>query len=186
VIAAPKGRTANLLGALALAVSDHVSETAVDRRGYSQTAAAALSALEQFLDRPSVDQLSRVVGLTQSGGVRLVDRLEFDGLVRRGSAADARLTTVSLTAAGRRVSRRLARSRLETLDGFLAPLSPKEQDEFAALAGRVLVGMIRAPGASRWICRRCDLAACGRPIGQCPIEQHTRIQESSRPGGRPG
>jgi DNA-binding MarR family transcriptional regulator len=186
VIAAPEGRAANLLGALALAVSDRVSEMMADRPGYSQTAAAALSALDQFLDRPSVDQLSRVVGLTQSGGVRLVDRLEFDGLVRRGATADGRLTTVSLTAAGRRVARRLVRSRLETLDGFLAPLTPEEQDEFAALAGRVLVGMIRAPGARRWICRLCDLPACGRPIGQCPIEQHTRPEEPSRPSGAPG
>jgi len=50
------------------------------------------------------------------------------------------------------------------------------RDTLAALLARVLVGMMREPGATRWMCRLCGLSACGRAAGHCPIvrEAHTR------------
>jgi DNA-binding MarR family transcriptional regulator len=169
-------RTANLLGALALGISDRVGEAVAPRAGHSESTGAALSSVDQFLDQPSVDLLSRVVGLSQSGTVRLVDRLERDGWVRRGSGADGRTTTVSLTSAGRREALRLEASRLDVLDGLLEPLTKSEQETLAMLVGRILVGMMREPGATRWMCRLCDLSACGRPAGHCPIEQEARAR----------
>ena len=50
-------RSANLLGALSLALSDRMSHAVAAAAGQSQTAAAALSALHHFLDAPSVDLL---------------------------------------------------------------------------------------------------------------------------------
>ena len=174
--AAPAGHTGNLLGAMALAVSDRMAEALADRSGRSESAAATLSALDQFLGEPSIDQLSRVLGLSQSGTVRLVDRLEQDGLVRRGAGMDGRTTTVLLTGAGRRAARRLEEARLQVLDGVLEPMTDDEQRTFAKLVGRVLVGMMREPGATRWMCRLCDLSACGRPAGHCPLEQEARAR----------
>ena len=55
--------------------------------GQSESAAAALSALLHFLDRPSVDLLRQVLGLTSSGTVRLVDRLAESGLCAAGARA---------------------------------------------------------------------------------------------------
>lgn len=173
---APSGRAANVYGALMLATSDRMVESVQAELGLSETAAAALSALNQFLDHPAVDQLAQVVGLTQSGGVRLVDRLERDGLVRRGAGTDRRSASVSLTSAGRRLAHKVETSRLQLLDDVMAPLSAKDRDTLAALAGRMLVGMMREPGATRWICRLCDLAACGRPAGHCPLEQAARAR----------
>ena len=172
--ASPARQPANLLGALALAVSDRMAEEMADRSGHSDTAAAALSALDEFLGQPSIELLARVVGLSHSGTVRLVDRLERDGLVRRRSGLDRRATNVSLTAAGRRAARRIQKSRLEALDAILDPLSNSERATFTVLAGRILVGMMREPDATRWICRLCDLSACGRPDGHCPIEHEAR------------
>jgi DNA-binding MarR family transcriptional regulator len=174
--AAPAGHGANLLGALALAVSDRVAEAGADRSGRSESAAAALSALDQFLGHPSIDQLAQVLGLSQSGTVRLVDRLEGDGLVQRGAGEDGRITTVSLTPAGHRAAHRLEAARLEVLDGVLEPLTVSERRSFSALLGRILVGMMREPGATRWICRLCDLSACGRPAGHCPLEREARLR----------
>jgi DNA-binding MarR family transcriptional regulator len=173
---APPGHAANVLGALILATSDRMVESVGVELGLSETAAAALSALNQFLDRPTVDQVAKVVGLTQSGGVRLVDRLERDGLVRRGAGTDRRSASVSLTAAGRRLAEKVEASRLQLLGEVTAPLSAADRDTLAALAGRLLVGMMREPGATRWICRLCDLAACGRPAGHCPLEQAARAR----------
>lgn len=76
----PSNQAANLLGALAIAVTDRLGESLV----HSPSAAALLSAVDQFLDAPTLDGLAQVVGLSQSGAVRLVDRLERDGYVRRG------------------------------------------------------------------------------------------------------
>ncbi|MGV2386825.1 MAG UNVERIFIED_CONTAM: MarR family transcriptional regulator, partial [Thermobifida fusca] len=77
-------RVANVLGALALAVTDRTSAAIAAAAGQSVSAAAALSAMHHFLDRPTLDQLRRVLGLTHSGAVRLVDRLVDAGLVTRG------------------------------------------------------------------------------------------------------
>jgi DNA-binding MarR family transcriptional regulator len=176
VTGAPAGQAANLLGALALAVSNRVAEAVASQSGRSESAAAALSALDQFLGQPSIDRLSQVLGLSQSGTVRLVDRLEDEGLVRRGSGADGRTTIVQLTSAGRRAARQLEATRLEVLDTVLGPLSESERRTLATLVGRVLVGMMREPGATRWTCRLCDLSACGRPAGHCPIEREAHLR----------
>lgn len=166
----PPSKPANLLGALAAAVTDRLGEAL----GHSPSAAALLSAVDQFLDAPSIDRLAQVVGLSQSGAVRLVDRLERDGYVRRGPGADARSRSVHLTSAGRRAARRVRQGRLGLLNDLLAPLDEHERQTFSALVGRLLVGMMREPGAIGWTCRLCDLHACGRPEGYCPLEQEAR------------
>ncbi len=165
---------ANLLGALALGVVDRLDASLDATVGRSQSAAAALSALDQFLNAPGIDRLAQVLGLTQSGAVRLVDRLARDGYVRRAPGADGRSVAVRLTTAGRRAARRVREQRLELLEELVSSLDEDEQAAFAALAGRLLAAMMREPGAVRWTCRLCDVHACGRPDGLCPLEQEAR------------
>lgn len=172
----PGARTANLLGALALAVSDRCLQAAGQATGHAETEAATLSAIDQFLDGPSIDRLSAVIGLSQSGTVRLVDRLEREGLVRRGPGGDRRATSVTLTPDGRKAAYQIEAGRLRLLEEVLAPLQAAERDLLAELTGKLLVGMMREPGATRWTCRLCDLGACGRPAGHCPIEQAARLR----------
>ena len=50
-------RQANVLGALALVLTDQTAHSVAAAAGQSISAAAALSALHQFLDRPTLDQL---------------------------------------------------------------------------------------------------------------------------------
>ena len=102
-------RTGNLLGALSLAVADRTTDSVAGAAARSITGAAALSALVHFLERPSIDLLRQVLGLTSSGTVRLVDRLERDGLVTREPGDDGRVTTIVLTPAGRSAGRRSPR-----------------------------------------------------------------------------
>jgi DNA-binding MarR family transcriptional regulator len=161
--------TGNRLGALALAVTDRTSEAVTGAATHSDSVAAALSALHHILDGPSIDRLRQVLGLTHSGAVRLVDRLERAGYARRRPGPDARTTVVVLTASGRRAAARVTAARAEVLDAALAALSPAERDTLDELVGKVLVGMMREPGATLWTCRLCDTEACGRYTGQCPI-----------------
>jgi len=168
-------RAGNLLGALSLSVADRTAEAVGDAAGQSETAAIALSALDQFLGEPSLDRLRRVLGLTPSGAVRLVDRLEHAGYVkRRPSAEDARSVSVHLTASGRRAARRVARARGEVLNDALASLGDGERERFEELLARVIPSMMRGPGATRWLCRLCDMEACGRDEGHCPVASAAR------------
>ena len=159
----------NLLGALGLAVADRLHGRLAADAHQGPTGAAALAALDQFLGDPTVDLLRQVLGLTSSGTVRLVDRLAEAGLVERADGPDRRSTVVVLTSAGRRAAQRVTAARRHVLADALAVLSPAERRQFAALAGRVLVGLAGSPGGNGWMCRLCDLAACGRAAGRCPV-----------------
>ena len=166
----------NLLGAFTLAVADRASDAVGGAAGQSGAAAAALSALQQFLDAPSVDRLRRVLGLTPSGAVRLVDRLAGAGYVERGPGPDGRTVSLHLTDAGRQAAEQVHAARAGVLDGALAVLTPEERDTFAELTGRMLIGLMQGPGATRWMCRLCDLGACGRADGRCPVANEARAR----------
>ncbi len=157
-------RAANLLGAMSLVVADQAADATAEAAGRSDSAAAALSALLHFLDRPSIDRLRQVLGLTSSGTVRLVDRLAESGYVRRESGAEA----------GQAAAARVSRARADVLERSLSVLAPAERATFERLAGKVLVGMMRGPGATRWICRLCDIGVCRGAVGGCPVGQAAR------------
>ncbi len=167
-------RAANLFGALCQVIADQMSDAVAQAAGRSESAAAALSALGNFLDRPSVGLLRQVLGLTSSGTVRLVDRLAESGYVERGAGGDGRSTAVTLTESGRLAAQRVGDARAAVLTGALAALSPAERETFEQLAGMVLIGMMRGPGAARWICRLCDIGTCRGAPGGCPVGNTAR------------
>jgi len=166
-------RDANLLGALALVITDRTSDAIVAAAGQSVSAAAALSALHHFLDRPTIDRLRLVLGLTPSGAVRLVDRLEAAGYVTRATGDDKRYREVALTRKGQRAAAKVGAVRGAVLNGALAQLSSEERTTLHALMGKLMDSFVRGnldrgPGVAGWICRLCDTTACGREDGHCP------------------
>ena len=167
-------RAANMAGALALVIADQMSDAVSAAAGRSESGAAALAALLHFLDEPSVDLLRRVLGLTSSGTVRLLDRLGESGFIERGPGADGRSTSVTLTESGRAAAQRVAEARAAVLERALSALTPHERAEFERLAGQMLVGMMRGPGAVRWICRLCDTGVCRGGAGGCPVGNAAR------------
>ena len=169
-------REANVLGALALVLTDQMSDAAARAAGQSASAAAALSALHQFLDRPTIDRLRQVLGLTPSGAVRLVDRLAEAGLVTRGAGVDGRSRSVTLTARGRRVAARVEAARHGVLAGALAELSPAQRADFGVLLDRVISAVVAQKDGGAWICRLCDLTACERAEGRCPAANAAAVR----------
>jgi DNA-binding MarR family transcriptional regulator len=142
--------------------------------GRPESAAAALCALLHFLDRPTVDLLRQVLGLTSSGTVRLVDRMAELGHVERGRGSDGRSTSVTLTQAGQAAAHRVAAARAEVLESALAGLSRDDRDALRRILGTMLVGLMRGPGAVRWMCRLCDTGACRGAEGGCPVGNAAR------------
>lgn len=170
----PFDRAANLLGALSLILADQTADAVAQAAGRSDSAGAALSALLHFLDRPSIDLLRQVLGLTSSGTVRLIDRLAESGYVERVPGSDGRSTSVVLTDAGRDAALGVSAARAQVLQGAMAGLSPDERLMLEQLAGKLLVGMMRGPGATRWGCRLCDIKVCRGTPGGCPIGNAAR------------
>jgi MarR family transcriptional repressor of emrRAB len=171
-------RDANLLGALGLAVADRLAEAAESAGGASS--AEALVALNGRAAGASIDALAGIVGLSHSGAVRLVDRLARDGLVERRRAADQRSAALVLTPAGRRAARRILTRREAEMHSLLALLTDGEQDALTQVAERILAELGTAPGAERRVCRLCDLEACGRTRGRCPVSPRGGGSSSER------
>ena len=146
-------------------------------------AAPALSALLHFLDRRTVDLLRQVLGLTSSGTVRLVDRMAESGYVRRGPGPDGRSTSTSLTGAGRAAAEQVAAARTGVLLAALGGLSPAERETLRELMSKLLAGLIRGPGAVRWMCRLCDTGVCRGTVGGCPVGNAVRERYAVHGGG---
>jgi DNA-binding MarR family transcriptional regulator len=161
--------SANVLGALALKLHDRMSAAVAEAAGEPESGATTLSWMSSFAEQPRVGLLHQMLGLTPSGAVRLIDRLEADGHLRRGPGADGRSTSVRLTARGRRTARRVSAARLAVLTDALAVLSEDERETLDALVGRVLAGLKRDATATRFMCRLCDAQACGHARGACPV-----------------
>ena len=170
----------NVMGALTVALADRLGDAATRAAGGSLSAAAALSSMEDFLDGPTIGRLQEVLGITPSGAVRLVDRLEDLGFVERSTGDDGRIRHVSLTRAGHRAAAAVRKARGEVLESALAVLSDSEREELDVLVGRILFGLRRSPGATRWTCRLCDTGACGRERGLCPFVPELGLDRSRR------
>jgi DNA-binding MarR family transcriptional regulator len=173
-------RPANVFGALALVVADQIADATAEAAGRADSAPAALAALLHFLDRPTVDVLRQVLGLTSSGTVRLLDRLAEAGYVEREQGADRRSTAIVLTGAGRAAAEQVCGARADVLDRVTAALSPAERADLDRLTGKLLVGMMREPGAVRWICRLCDTGICRGSPGGCPVGNAARERYAAR------
>jgi DNA-binding MarR family transcriptional regulator len=151
---------ANVMGALALAITDRL-------RGESD-AAALITLLER--GPLTIEWLRRIVRLSHSAAVRLVDRLAGQDLVRRRAGPDRRSVSIALTPRGRRAATHLRGERERVLVGLLAPLEPAQRSTLLALAEQLLGGMVSGRWEARLICRLCDHGACTR-AGGCPVDR---------------
>lgn len=157
-------RTANLLGAVGLAVADRIEATARDVLGRAGETPAALVVIGHG-SGPSNDQLRRILGLSHPGTVRLVDRLVADGLVERREGRDRRAIALYLSDRGTALREDLLQGRLAAIRPLLTPLTDGEQETLAALLHEVLSSMETTQAERRTLCRLCDDRVCT----DCPI-----------------
>jgi DNA-binding MarR family transcriptional regulator len=170
-------RLVNIVGALAVALSDAVESATSAAAGQTGATPAGLVVLLDLLAGRSVDDLRHAVDLTHSGGVRMVDRLVVEGLAERRRGADARSIAIFLTPRGRRLARHAREARRAALAEVLGVLDDHEQEQLTRITEKLIGAVVarrlevRAAGhepAGGWLCRLCDPLACGRPDGACP------------------
>lgn len=160
--------TTNAFGALALAVADRMEESVAAVAGHGASGPAALVALDGLAAGRSIDSLRRILDLTHSGTVRLVDRLAAARLVERRIGADVRAVSLHLTPEGRRAARRVGAAREAALEQVLSPLDAAQRDELNSLLSALFRGLAPSDDDARRLCRLCDADGCGRRRGTCP------------------
>jgi DNA-binding MarR family transcriptional regulator len=159
-------RLANLLGALALTITDRTRDAICSTAGSSTSATSAIIHLSHAPPN-GIETLRRVLALSHSATVRLIDRLSAEGLVERAPAGrDRRSVVLSLTERGREVARIVERDRLDALRRTLeATLSSEQRLQLTALVEIMLNGLTDREPALWRICRLCCFAACP----DCPV-----------------
>jgi MarR family transcriptional regulator, negative regulator of the multidrug operon emrRAB len=154
-------RLENLLGAVSVAV--------MDRNPQNPNSAALVSLY--WNDGLSVDNLARIVLLSQPGTVRLVDRLVAAGLVRRATShTDRRVRLLHLTARGKHRCEQILSERTTQLASVVADLDPETARSLEYALEIVLGRLTMDTTSSCQICRLCDETACGAPTN-CPVDQ---------------
>jgi MarR family transcriptional regulator, negative regulator of the multidrug operon emrRAB len=178
-------RLENLLGALAVGVSDSIASAVETAAGHTGSMAAALATLAQEPGL-SIEQLRVPLGRTQSATVRVVDQLAAEGYAERRPGRDNRSVAVFLTGKGARAAARVLGSREDALTAALDTLSPGERKTLTATLEKVLTAITTDRAHADHICRLCDLSVC--PERVCPVEQAalaTSTTGAARPGTSP-
>jgi MarR family transcriptional repressor of emrRAB len=164
-------RTANLLAALAGDVTDLLDARLKAHPNQTTSSAAALNVLG-FWDGCSNAELSRVLGLSHTATVRLVDKLEAEGLVVARTGIDRRAVALSLTREGETRARELLKGRCAAVAEVIDVLSDAEQAQLAGLLEKLLAPRATDDFRAAHICRLCDDTAC--PPEHCPMHLGAR------------
>lgn len=159
-------RTSNLLGALTTALHDHLNKRMENEFSFAGETPAALVTIGHNEGR-TVDFLSKALELSHSGTVRLVEKLEQSGLVRKKAGTDKRTVTLYVTEQGRRKMQNIVRTRRHCLDELLGVLSGKEQKQFTSMLERMLQFMTHDDDSAEAICKLCEVDVC--PQDRCPV-----------------
>lgn len=157
-------QTANLLGAVGLAVADRIEATARDILNHAGETPAALVVIGYGVG-PSNDELRRVLGLSHPGSVRLIDRLVADDLVERREGHDKRTIALHLTERGTALREKLLKGRIAAIMPLLTSLTETERGVLTALLGKMLLSVGTTDLARCTLCRLCDDRVCSN----CPI-----------------
>ena len=155
---------ANLLGALSLAVMDRIEQGAREVIGRGGETPAALVVIG-YGEGMTNDKLRRILGLSHSGTVRLVDRLVSDRFVERRPGKDGREVALYLTATGAAIRNELMASRISAVASLLNVLSPAETKRLGALIRELLARQNTSELDRFTICRMCDDSVCTK----CPL-----------------
>ena len=185
-----EARLANLLGAASTGLADAMEESMLAAAGLDGSAPAALVAFLDFTPHGSIRALSRVLGLTHSGTVRLADRLVAAGYIERRPGADARSLTLTLTPAGSAVAHQIREAREDAVIRALQELTDRERAALGEICEQLIATLTRLrleqratggePGGGA-LCRMCDFAACGRHEGNCPAARAAEAFRRSEP-----
>ncbi|MFM0339322.1 MarR family transcriptional regulator [Paraburkholderia fungorum] len=160
-------RTENLLGVLALLITDELNSQPTAAALTGPTARAMLNAIGQYPDS-SIETLREAVALSHPAAVRAVAALVEAGLVEKKSGVDKRSVALALTAPGKREAQRMQTARDRMLQRIVGQLDDHERDVLESLLIKILWNETRDPAHAMQLCRLCDDGPCLK--AGCPVE----------------
>jgi MarR family transcriptional regulator, negative regulator of the multidrug operon emrRAB len=170
----------NVVGALVVALGDRVRDATEEATGMGGALPAALVSLREWAGGRTVDTLAGGLRLSHSRTVRVIDRLEADGLAaRERDPADGRSVLVRLTPAGERAAAAVLAARAAALTAALTGLSPRDRRRLAELSEGVLAALTTGRRSAGANCRLCDSGACGHREGRCPVTRAADAAEAA-------
>lgn len=187
-------RLGNLLGALALALTDEIRQAMDEELAMTGSAAAALLMVGVEEDI-TIERIAKQLHLAQPTMVRTIALLEEQRLVRKERTADRRVRQLSLTTKGKQKAARLLDRRARILGRYVDALDTGERLDLGDALEKLLAAAVRQEDQKYTICRLCNEAICGPE--ECPVERgalrasaqmtcaarHPRL--ASKPQGRP-
>lgn len=109
-----------------------------------------LAQLDKTHGKMTLGELSQRMMVSNGNVTGLVDRLVSEGLItRRASPRDRRVQIVSLTAAGRRVFRNMAKANGDWVSEIFADLDADDIDELMRLLGKAKASAAKANGKAK-------------------------------------
>jgi MarR family transcriptional repressor of emrRAB len=159
-------RGRNLLGALVVAVNDKMQQQAEAEISMAGQAAAALVTIGHNFGE-SVEFLSGILQLSHSGCVRLVDKLEEEGLIERRAGKDRRSVALYLTETGQQRKRDVLRARRDALSWVFETLDHRQQEQLTQLMEVMLKAITTCKADADTICRLCEEKVCAQ--ARCPV-----------------
>lgn len=160
-------RLANLLGALAVGISDRIRMAAAEKTSMGGEAAAALIVIGHMVGM-SIDQLGRILKLSHPGTVRVVDRLVAAGLAeRKAGLTDRRVLALHLTPAGEIERSAVLEGRRVAIFAVMDRVSPDDYPVLEQLVEKMLASLPFDVTSAMNVCRFCNQQACLA----CPMDQ---------------
>ncbi|MGB7412843.1 MAG: MarR family transcriptional regulator [Thermosynechococcaceae cyanobacterium] len=165
----------NLVGVVSLAIADQIRQSTESAAGQSASATAALVLIHRYRGI-TVDVLGRYLQLSQSGAVRLVDRLTQQRWVQRNRGQDKRFVTLALTEVGKGVAIAILQERQQQIAQVLTVLTPQDQQQLSQLLTKITSQQPSIGEQAEFMCRLCDMSAC--PLEACQ-DQWTKLNDLS-------
>jgi DNA-binding MarR family transcriptional regulator len=158
----------NLVGAFATAVSSEVESNISELGARSLSHEVALVAIHNHPNE-TIDILSKVLGITHSGAVRLINTLEKENLVERHkSPQDARSVVLRVTVDGSIRVESILKSREGVTSKLLRSFDDNQKKDFMKLLEIAMSNLTNERIEARRICKLCNEGVC-RKFG-CPVE----------------
>jgi MarR family transcriptional regulator, negative regulator of the multidrug operon emrRAB len=164
-------RLDQLLGVVALSAADRMRYAVEQDLAHGGAAPAALVHLDAYPDQP-LDALRVALRISQPGVVRVVDRLEEQGLVERHPGTDGRTRALRLTGAGIQAADEVRQRRAGALSSLTVSLTESERGQLLPLLERLTSALATDRPSALVTCRLCDRDTCCGTGQGCPLE-HT-------------
>lgn len=171
-------RSANLLGALSVAVADRVEATVTRSATENTSSSAALKLIGSFPGCSNFE-LSRGLKLSHPATVRLLDKLDRQGLVDRRTGVDRRSVALHLTPAGQTRITAVIHRRRDVLLDLVVRLSDQQRRWLDDIAASLLHHLTISPWEAGYICRLCEETDCIQDT--CPVHRRAVSLLASEP-----